>query len=508
MSARDSLWYMVFIGFAVNYMIRLNINIGIVSMVKSRPPTLGNISHSSVCVQSQSSPTSDNSSTNMTTLEVHLSDESRFDWDEKEQGLILASFFWFFWVSQVPGGLLAQRYGTKIVYGFSNGVSCLLSFFVPVCARLDYRALVFLRALQGFINGASWPAMHSMAAKWIPPNERSKFVSSYMGSSVGAAITYPLCGFLINWFDWPSVYYVTGVIGVVWIIAWWLLVYDSPSQHPRISETEKNYILNKLGKTVTEKRKNLPTPWREMLLSRPMWMNILAQWGNIWGLFTLSTQAPTYFKLIHGWDIRMTGFISGMPHLGRTIFAILMSSLGDCLLRNDYMSRTNVRKLATATCCIGQGVFMLGLAFSGCNSTAAIVFSTVATSVSGAVTTGPLASLIDLSPNFASVMLGITNMITVIPGFISPVIVGYLTYENQTVSQWQLVFIIVTIMLLVTGILYIFFSTSDLQEWNSSTEKKYTHELQKLDPQQHSDRTVKKETQYVIKEETYHKTEK
>jgi len=75
MSARDSLWYMVFIGFAVNYMIRLNINIGIVSMVKSRPPTLGNISHSSVCVQSQSSPTSDNSSTNMTTLEVHLSDE-------------------------------------------------------------------------------------------------------------------------------------------------------------------------------------------------------------------------------------------------------------------------------------------------------------------------------------------------------------------------------------------------------------------------------------------------
>ena len=53
----------------------------------------------------------------------------------------------------------------------------------------------------------------------------------------------------------------------------------------------------------------LPTPWREILLSRPMWMNILAQWGNIWGLFTLTTQAPTYFKLIHGWDIRMVSNI-------------------------------------------------------------------------------------------------------------------------------------------------------------------------------------------------------
>jgi len=71
---RDILWYLVFYGFAVNYMFRLNVNIGIVSMVKSRPLTVGNISHSSVCVQSQSS-TSDNSSTNMTTLEMHLSDE-------------------------------------------------------------------------------------------------------------------------------------------------------------------------------------------------------------------------------------------------------------------------------------------------------------------------------------------------------------------------------------------------------------------------------------------------
>ena len=83
---------------------------------------------------------------------MYVSVQSRFDWDEKQQGLILASFFWFFWVSQVPGGLLAQRYGTKLVYGLANGVSCLMSFFIPVCARLDYRVLVFLRALQGFIN--------------------------------------------------------------------------------------------------------------------------------------------------------------------------------------------------------------------------------------------------------------------------------------------------------------------------------------------------------------------
>jgi MFS family permease len=75
----------------------------------------------------------------------------RFDWDEKQQGLILGSFFWLFWTTQVPGGLLAQRYGTKLVFGLTNGIPCLLSFFIPLFARMDYRALVFLRALQGFI---------------------------------------------------------------------------------------------------------------------------------------------------------------------------------------------------------------------------------------------------------------------------------------------------------------------------------------------------------------------
>jgi MFS family permease len=76
----------------------------------------------------------------------------RFDWDEKQQGLILGSFFWLFWTTQVPGGLLAQRYGTKLVFGLTNVIPCLLSVFIPLFARVDYRTLVFLRALQGFIS--------------------------------------------------------------------------------------------------------------------------------------------------------------------------------------------------------------------------------------------------------------------------------------------------------------------------------------------------------------------
>lgn len=61
-----------------------------------------------------------------------------------------------------------------------------------------------------YFQGASWPAIHPMTAVWIPPVDRSKFMANMMASSLGAAVTMPVCGFLIEYFNWQSVFYVTG----------------------------------------------------------------------------------------------------------------------------------------------------------------------------------------------------------------------------------------------------------------------------------------------------------
>ena len=59
----------------------------------------------------------------------------------------------------------------------------------------------------------------------------------------------PLCGFLISFFGWESVFYVTGVIGFLWSVVWFLVVFDTPAQHPRITVQEKNFIENAIGTT-------------------------------------------------------------------------------------------------------------------------------------------------------------------------------------------------------------------------------------------------------------------
>jgi len=61
----------------------------------------------------------------------------------------LGAYYWLHWVSQLPGGLLARRYGTKLVFGLANLLTALLGFFIPYVTHLY--VLVTLRMLQGLI---------------------------------------------------------------------------------------------------------------------------------------------------------------------------------------------------------------------------------------------------------------------------------------------------------------------------------------------------------------------
>ncbi|KAL1394645.1 hypothetical protein pipiens_011801 [Culex pipiens pipiens] len=506
--ARTVLWYLVFVGFAVNYMIRINMNITIVTMVKqagrkssaASSEEIANgtsvdrvqrkvyacyverngsdfiaedLAKSSAMALLQSEPKVQSPEKWLLKLLKFDTKEDGFEWNEYEQGLVLGAFFWLHWVTQIPGGVLARKYGTKMVFGVANAIGCWMCFLMPLASYWDIRILIFLRVVQGVICGVAWPAMHHMAGQWIPPNERSKFITAYLGSSVGVALNFPLFGYIISWSSWEYVFHFCGIFGTIWYLAWVVLVYDSPAEHPRIHPKEREYIESSLG--ITEKSKEQDrheaTPWKEMMLSKAMWMTVIAQWAGIWGLFTVMTQAPSYFNYIHGWDIKMTGLLSGIPHLCRMIFAYFFSMMGDYLLRNNLMSRTNVRKMGGASCCVLNGIFVLGLAYSGCHSTAAILFLTLATMAHGAVSTGPLANIVDMSPKYAGILLGISGMIGVIPGFVSPIIVGILTLGNQTVKQWEYVFLITAGMLIVGGILYMLFADSTQQPWNSATEE-------------------------------------
>lgn len=107
--------------------------------------------------------------------------EERFPWDTYQTNFVLGCFFWGYVLTELPGGRLAELIGGRRVFGHSMLWASLLTLITPLAAHLSYIMLIVVRVALGFMLGASWPAIHPVAAVWIPPMDRSKFMSNMMG---------------------------------------------------------------------------------------------------------------------------------------------------------------------------------------------------------------------------------------------------------------------------------------------------------------------------------------
>ena len=82
----------------------------------------------------------------------------------------------------------------------------------------------------------------------------------YAGAQFGTIVSMPLSGLLANYgFDggWPSIFYIFGLIGTVWSIAFLWLVREDPDSDERMDEKEKKYIQSALWGATTVKVKLL-----------------------------------------------------------------------------------------------------------------------------------------------------------------------------------------------------------------------------------------------------------
>ena len=64
-------------------------------------------------------------------------------------GWILSAYFFGYILTQFPGGILAQRFGGKWVFGVGVAMTALLTVLIPLAAMRNVWLLVSVRVLQG-----------------------------------------------------------------------------------------------------------------------------------------------------------------------------------------------------------------------------------------------------------------------------------------------------------------------------------------------------------------------
>lgn len=70
-------------------------------------------------------------------------------WDEKIQSVVAVSFFWGYIVTQLFGGRLAERIGTKFMFAVAQITSGVVTLCLPILARAGTEYFIFGRILLG-----------------------------------------------------------------------------------------------------------------------------------------------------------------------------------------------------------------------------------------------------------------------------------------------------------------------------------------------------------------------
>ncbi|ESO88514.1 hypothetical protein LOTGIDRAFT_126078 [Lottia gigantea] len=428
--------FMAFLGFANVYALRVNLSVAIVAMTSNKTIFINNTA-------------------------VGPAD---YNWDLELQGHILSAFFWGYVVTQLPGGLLANRYGGKYFFGGGIFITAVLSLLTPLFVTWSVYLLISIRVLQGFCEGVTYPAIHAIWSKWAPPQERSKLATfAFSGSYIGTVISLPISGALAHSpAGWPSIFYVCGNIGILWFMVWCVLVTESPAKHPSITNAELEYIQQTIGYT-DEQTKRIHPPWARLLTSIPVWALCLAHFAENWGFYTWLTELPTFMNDVLNFRIQNSGFLSALPYLVLGLVVMFSGQLADILRTNFNVSTTLVRKLFTCGAFAIQSVFMITAGYL-MTPVAAIVCLTIAVGLGGFFWAGVGVNHLDIAPQYASILMGLSNTFATLPGIISPSLTGAIVSMGGE-SMWRVVFYLAASIYGVGAIFYGVFASGDRQAW-------------------------------------------
>jgi ACS family sodium-dependent inorganic phosphate cotransporter-like MFS transporter 5 len=161
------------------------------------------------------------------------------------------------------------------------------------------------------------------------------------------------------------------------------------------------------------------------------------------------------------------------------IIIMISGYIADRLRTKKLMSTTNVRKVANAVGFICPAVCLVSTGYVNCNAPLAVFLIISAVGTAGISFAGWSVNHLDLAPPYAGTLMGITNTLATVPGFIGPSVVGAITNQNQTVEAWRKVFYIAAGVYGFGTIFYGIFGSGEVQSW-ASTSPKHEEELKTI----------------------------
>ncbi|KAI5421801.1 Ascorbate transporter [Lathyrus oleraceus] len=387
---------------------------------------------------------------NMSIAILPMSQE--FNWNSTTVGLIQSSFFWGYLLTQIVGGIWADKVGGKLVLGFGVVWWSIATVLTPIAAKLGLPYLLVMRAFMGIGEGVAMPAMNNILSKWVPVSERSRSLALvYSGMYLGSVTGLAFSPFLINKFGWPSVFYSFGSLGSIWFALWLRKAYSTPKDDPDLGVEEKRLIL---GGSVSKEPVTV-IPWKLILSKAPVWALIISHFCHNWGTFILLTWMPTYYNQVLKFNLTESGLLCVLPWLTMAIFANIGGWIADTLVSKG-LSITTVRKIMQSIGFLGPAFFLTQLSHVTTPAMAVLCMS-CSQGCDAFSQSGLYSNHQDIGPRYAGVLLGLSNTAGVLAGVFGTAATGYILQRGS----WNDVFKVSVVLYLIGTLVWNIFSTGE-----------------------------------------------
>lgn len=239
-----------------------------------------------------------------------------------EYGFINSGFLISYAIMFTLGGILIDRYGSRIGLGFSVAFWS----FATSLHGLAHNALHFgiFRFFLGIGEGGCFPGAVKAVMEWVPKNKRALANGIAIGgSALGAVVALPMCAFFLGFASWRVVFLGSGIIGMIWFIVWWVL-------------TRKKYSL----KYAQEMHQNTvqPNSWKNILgamKSKEARVFIIIRFLLDPIFYFYMFWIPKYLSDARGMELDTIGYITWIPFLALGVANIIGGWLSDIAFKRS-----------------------------------------------------------------------------------------------------------------------------------------------------------------------------
>ena len=264
--------------------------------------------------------------------------------ERKEIYAIISTVFIFSYAfGQAIFGKIFDKVGTRLGFALSIGfwsIATALHAFAKGVLSLS-----IFRSILGVAEAGNWPGAAKGNAEWFPTKERAFAQGLFnSGAAIGGIIAFPTIGLLSVYLSWHYIFILVGIVGLLWLIPWWILVKSPPAKHPWITDEEREYILTGQENQDLDSDGKLDEGYNpdmgRMLSHKESWGVIIASAAidPIWWLFIF--WIPIYLNEVYGMDVKSIGFYAWVPYVG----AMLGAWFGGLLAQNRIKAGWNVDK--------------------------------------------------------------------------------------------------------------------------------------------------------------------